>query len=97
MSFLTMPRIYKPLQRYTKFNNLTYVEEVEPVHVGFKIVYRGMFRCDCGNEKIIGINAVKFGVTKTCGCSKKGPKNYKMPFHHKNRPKGLKYRKRCQE
>lgn len=25
-------------------------------------------RCDCGNEKVIGINALRNGSTKACGC-----------------------------
>jgi hypothetical protein len=88
-----MPRIYSPLQPYTKFNSLTYIEEVEPRHKGFKTIYMGLFRCDCGNEKIINVHAVKANVTKTCGCSKQGPKKAKPKFHTKNRPIGLKYKK----
>ena len=30
-----------------------------------------LFRCDCGNEKIIMINSVKTGNTKSCGCLNK--------------------------
>lgn len=26
------------------------------------------FKCDCGNEKIISLNSVKRGLTKSCGC-----------------------------
>jgi hypothetical protein len=30
--------------------------------------WKWMFRCDCGNEKIIGLPQVKCGKTKSCGC-----------------------------
>ena len=31
-----------------------------------------LFRCDCGNEKVIYVNDVKSGHTKSCGCLRKG-------------------------
>lgn len=33
--------------------------------------YLWLFKCDCGNEKIIGSNNVKNGHTLSCGCLKK--------------------------
>jgi len=39
-----------------------------------------LFRCDCGKEKIISINSVKRGNTKSCGCllKKGGNLTHKM-------------------
>lgn len=36
-----------------------------------KYKYYWLFRCDCGNEKIIKINNVRSGNVKSCGCLKK--------------------------
>ena len=30
-----------------------------------------LFRCDCGNKKVIEVSSVKIGATKSCGCLKK--------------------------
>jgi hypothetical protein len=30
-----------------------------------------LFQCDCGNEKIISVNNVRHGNTKSCGCLRK--------------------------
>lgn len=46
-----------------KFNKLTAVKKVEGLkHPSW------LFRCDCGNEKIIIKAGVKSGQTKSCGC-----------------------------
>lgn len=34
-------------------------------------VYFWLFRCDCGNEKVIGRQYVVNGNTKSCGCLRK--------------------------
>jgi hypothetical protein len=55
--------------RGQKFGMLTAVSFVEVVH------RRGafwLFRCDCGNEKVIRANNVVHSGTNTCGCSKDG-------------------------
>lgn len=32
-----------------------------------------LFKCDCGNKKVIDASSVKFGGTKSCGCISCGP------------------------
>jgi len=34
-----------------------------------------LFKCDCGNNKIIRVNSVIRGITKSCGCLYKSMKN----------------------
>ena len=53
------------IKKGEKYNNLT--------AIGFN--YRDkkgrqcwLFRCDCGNKKVIDVSAVKSGHTKSCGC-----------------------------
>ena len=36
-----------------------------------------LFRCDCGNEKVIAVNKVKSGTTKSCGCLRKEGNQFK--------------------
>ena len=43
-----------------KFNRLTLIEK-----------YKGnkyLFKCECGNEKMINYNNVRIGAVKSCGC-----------------------------
>ena len=47
-----------------KFNSLTAIKRVESSSKEIKY----LFKCDCGNEKIIFKNAVVNGKTKSCGC-----------------------------
>ena len=37
-------------------------------------------KCDCGNEKIVQGGCLKRGNTKSCGCSRKGNTNRKLPL-----------------
>lgn len=43
-----------------KINHLTLIEKHEGV--------KSLFKCDCGNEKMINLYNVKIGKTKSCGC-----------------------------
>lgn len=52
-----------------KRNMLTYLGETKVINGRTK----GLFRCDCGNEKLIRIEAFKSGKTKSCGCIGKNP------------------------
>lgn len=47
-----------------KFDRLTAIKEVEPRGKN----RRYLFRCDCGNEIITQMSAVKWGNTRSCGC-----------------------------
>lgn len=47
-----------------KFNRLTAIKRVYDCGNGV----RYLFKCDCGNEKVILKNAVVSGKTKSCGC-----------------------------
>lgn len=57
-----------------KFGKLTAIKRVE--RKGRHIYY--LFKCDCGNEKIISKEAVVEGKTRSCGCLQhKSPPNFK--------------------
>lgn len=47
-----------------KFNRLTAINFVEKK----KQFHHWLFKCDCGNEKILDKNSVVCGNTKSCGC-----------------------------
>lgn len=47
-----------------RFNMLTAVKRMRPRN---GVTY-WLFRCDCGNEKVIAACNVKSGATKSCGC-----------------------------
>lgn len=42
-------------------------------------------KCDCGNEKIISIQAMRKGYTKSCGCLKEEKKHFGNPTHKLSR------------
>lgn len=50
-----------------KYGRLTVIKEVEPV--GYKRRY--LCKCVCGNEKIVKMNKLRDGTTKSCGCYNK--------------------------
>jgi hypothetical protein len=53
-----------------KFGRLTFVEEIEPLvrpDDGSRI-RRGIFSCACGRTKLLRIDNVKRGRTRSCGC-----------------------------
>lgn len=54
-----------------KYNSLTIIKEVEPKRdsKGHK-VRQVECSCDCGNVKVVNLNDVKSGKTKSCGCKK---------------------------
>lgn len=66
----------KPLniKPYDKFNKLTFLEETEPKYKGFMKLTMGMFECECGKTKIMIVNNVLHGLSKSCGCSRKESK-----------------------
>lgn len=49
-----------------KFGKLTAIERVESATKNTK----WLFKCECGNEKIMSLTSVKTGKSVTCGCSK---------------------------
>lgn len=59
-----------------RFNKLVAVKRVE-----YKKGNWWLFKCDCGNEKVINIENVKRGDTKACGCLKGGKSKYKNVNH----------------
>ena len=60
-------RVYQIGRRYNHLVilKLAYVEE--GTRQGFYLC-----QCDCGNKKIVGINALRNGSTKACGCMQGG-------------------------
>lgn len=53
--------------RGKKFNKLTAISFNNKDKHG---TYFWLFRCDCGNEKIMSAHSVKSGHAKTCGCGR---------------------------
>ena len=72
-SYSTKPIIKKE----DKYNKLTAIK----FNHKKKIRQYWLFRCDCGNEKVILVTDVKRGMTKSCGCLYK-ISNKKKGFKH---------------
>jgi hypothetical protein len=57
-----------------RFNKLTFVKELPPLVRRYgndkrdRHVRIALWKCDCGNERVIDMNPVRNGLTKTCGC-----------------------------
>lgn len=82
---------------------LTFIEDVEPVIRNMKKRRMAKFQCECGGTIICEYNNFRNGNTRSCGClnkekniGKKHPFKERVP-HTKNRPSGLKYKKRKNE
>jgi len=56
-----------------KFNKLT---AIKPDHTDVNKLVYWLFKCDCGNEKVISGVRVKAGGAKSCGCLYKGNWEY---------------------
>lgn len=52
----------------TRFNRLVFIIEKDKIKTPTTTYRIALWRCDCGNEKIISIQAVKCGMIKSCGC-----------------------------
>jgi len=52
-----------------KFNNLTAIRYIENRGKNSKAYW--LFKCVCGKEVVLRCSAVKTGVTKSCGCSRR--------------------------
>lgn len=52
-------------------NSMMFLYDVES---DVQYVRKAMFRCKCGNEKVMRIYNVKSGKTKTCGCTRSAAK-----------------------
>lgn len=63
-----------------KFNRLTIIKEVEK-RKNFRFF---LCLCDCGNEKVISMNSIVRGRTKSCGCYCKEIKLLPKPEKRKN-------------
>jgi hypothetical protein len=54
-----------------KFNKLTLIKRTAPTKSGTRYYKTGIFICECGNEKMVVLNNVETGNTKSCGCNYK--------------------------
>lgn len=54
----------------TAFNHFTVLREVEPYVCPSRTARRFECRCKCGTQKIILLNALLQGKTKSCGCKR---------------------------
>ena len=52
-----------------KYDRLTIVKEVE--NINMKNVRFFLCSCECGNQKVIALNSLRRGDTKSCGCYRK--------------------------
>ena len=76
---MTMPRKYRVIKEGEKFNKLTLIKKLKVKLVNHTPTYYGIYRCDCGMEKMILLHNVARGITKSCGC------NYLISNKDKNR------------
>lgn len=54
---------------HDRYGRLNFVKEVEPkVSKSGNKARMALWKCDCGNEKVINISNVKQGKTTSCGC-----------------------------
>ncbi len=60
------------IKKGDKYNKLTAIRFIERKN-GSRQYW--LFKCDCGNEKIIEGSSVKVGSSKSCGCSRSELKN----------------------
>lgn len=57
------------LKEGERFGRLTIIREVEPKKYGKRgNIRQFLCKCDCGNETIVGMNNLRNGVTRSCGC-----------------------------
>ena len=59
---------YTKVKEGDKWGKLTLIKKLKVKLVGMVPRYYGVFKCDCGEEKMILIHNVKHGGTKSCGC-----------------------------
>jgi hypothetical protein len=71
--------VVTPGERYGK---LVIVSDVEQAKGEKRLV---LCKCDCGNTKIIPLRHLRYGVTKSCGCLKKGAVNNHGVANYKSR------------
>ena len=65
------------IKKGDKFNKLTAIKFCHKDKHGCQCWF---FKCDCGKEKVIVVNNVKNGHTKSCGCWKHGMTNTKTYY-----------------
>lgn len=63
-----MNRKYNKVKEGDKFNHLTLLKRLRTKLVGMKYTYYGIWKCDCGMERMILLHNVSEGNTKSCGC-----------------------------
>ena len=61
-----------------KFNNLTAIKYIKGQG---RIRCKWLWKCDCGNEKILEPSKVKASLTVSCGCVKNMIMNSKRELH----------------
>jgi hypothetical protein len=78
-----MNRKYNKVKVGDKYNHLTLLKRIRTKLVDEKYTYYGIWKCDCGEERMILLHNVSLGNTKSCGClykisNKTNPKRSKM-------------------
>lgn len=62
---------YTKVKEGDKWNKLILIKKLKVKLIGMTPRYYGLFKCECGNEKMILIQNVKNAITKSCGCNYK--------------------------
>lgn len=63
-----MTKIYTKIKEGDKYNKLILIKKLKVKLIGMTPRYYGIFKCDCGMEKMILIHNVRSEQTKSCGC-----------------------------
>jgi len=58
----------KKIKINQKFNQLTLIKRFDVRLIKMLPTYYGLYKCDCGNEKMLLVHNVSSGKTKSCGC-----------------------------
>lgn len=66
-------------------NKYNFLTPIKPINLDKKRrTWNWLFKCDCGNEKIINISQVRGGRTKSCGCFKQLNLKHGFGQNHNN-------------
>jgi hypothetical protein len=63
-----MSRVYNRVKVGDKYNHLTLIKRLRTKLKGEKYTYYGIWKCDCGMERMINLHNVSEGNTRSCGC-----------------------------
>ena len=66
-----MPKIIS-IEKGDKYGRLTIIKEIQcRITPGGMIKRQVICSCECGNEKVVVLNSLRSGATRSCGCYRK--------------------------